>query len=173
MRNVTPECAAVAPMLTAREGELTAEERRLVDAHVPGCELCRGLAAELSATEGILADALLATASRRDFAPFVDQVMTRTYGRRAVDPGRRGAADRPGGLLDSLVAWARAHRLAAAGTALAPTLAAIAIMLYLSSAGPAAPLAGEVEVVAEGNVPMVLQTSEGPVVLLGDPEPGT
>jgi anti-sigma factor RsiW len=174
MKDATRECALVAPYLTAREGELSPEERRLVDAHLPGCELCGGIARELAASDGLVAEALLAAAARRDFSPFVDRVMDRTYGAAAAraEPGRAPAS--PPGLLERLVGWVRAHRRAAAATALAPTLAAAVALLYLSSAGgPPPPHAGEVEVVAEGSVPMVLQTSEGPVVLLGDPEPGT
>jgi hypothetical protein len=73
--------------------------------------------------------------------------------------------------LENLLGWARAHRAAAAASALAPTLATAALIVYFSWSGAPVPLAGEVEVVAEGRAPMVLQTSEGPVVLLGDPGP--
>lgn len=151
------ECALVAPMLGAREGELIPDELRLRDAHVEGCDACRALAADLAASDGLFAEAMLARAARVDFAPFVDAVMERVG---AVPGERPGAWDR-------LLGWARAHRAAALAGTLAPTLAAAALVVYFSAAS-VGPLAGEIEVVAEGRTATVLQTVDGPVVLLGD-----
>jgi anti-sigma factor RsiW len=161
----THECAHVAPYLTAREGELAPDEQRLVEAHLATCDGCRALAADLAATDGMVSEALLAAAARRDFAPFVDGVME-----RVGSPVRqeRGVVERSwlGGILD----WARAHRAAAAASTLAPTLAAAALIVYFSTGTSPAALAGDVEVDAEGLAPVVLQTIEGPVVLLETPE---
>jgi anti-sigma factor RsiW len=187
MKRPTRECALVAPLLTAREGELSPEEASLRELHLAACGGCRARAADLAATEGLVREALLAEAARRDFAPFVDAVMERVQtgatARRdralpSVRPearGESGAADVAGRTtwLESFLGWARAHRAAAAASALAPTLAAAALIVYFSSSGAHIPLAGEVEVEAEGRAAVVLQTSEGPVVLLGDPEPDT
>jgi len=151
-------CALVAPMLTAREGELSPEEVALRDLHLQGCEECRAIALALAETDGLVGEALLAEAARRDFAPFVDGVMARVG---VAAPGKVSVWARAFG-------WARAHRAAALAGTLAPTLAGLALIVYFSdSETPPPPLAGEVEVVAEGRAPMVLQTSEGPVVLLG------
>jgi anti-sigma factor RsiW len=160
MNRPARECALVAPMLEARDGELSAEERALRAVHLEGCHGCRARQADLEATEGLVREALLAEAARRDFAPFVDGVMERV---EAAERRRRG-------VLGGVLGWARRHRAAAAATALAPTLAAIALIMYVASPGTPAPFA-VVEVVAEGTAPMVLQTSEGPVVLLGDDDP--
>lgn len=149
-------CTAVAPMLTAREGELSAEEAALLEQHLQGCEECRAIAVALAETDGLVGEALLAEAARRDFAPFVDEVMARV-----------GAPQERTGLWTRALAWARAHRAAALAGTLAPTLAGLALIVYFSGSETPPPLAGEVEVVAEGRAPMVLQTSEGPVVLLG------
>jgi predicted anti-sigma-YlaC factor YlaD len=152
------ECTIVAPMLTAREGELSAEEVSLLDQHLQGCDECRAISLALAETDGLVGEALLAEAARRDFAPFVDEVMAR------VGAGPQEKAS----LWARALAWARAHRAAALMGTLAPTLAGLALIVYFSdSETPPPPLAGEVEVVAEGRAPMVLQTSEGPVVLLG------
>jgi len=72
-------------------------------------------------------------------------------------------------VLASIVSWARHHRLAAAASALAPTLAAAALILYFDRASTPEP--AWVDVSAEGRGTMVLETNDGPVVLLGDPEP--
>jgi hypothetical protein len=68
-----------------------------------------------------------------------------------------------------ILSWARANRAAAVAGTLAPTLAAAALIVYLATSGTVASRLGEVEVVAEGRAPMVLQTSDGPVVLLDEP----
>jgi anti-sigma factor RsiW len=145
-------------MLTAREGELPGEARGALDAHLAGCAGCRARAADLAATDGLFAEALLAAASRRDFATFADGVMER------VAAGSRPSA------WSRLRRWAHAHRAAAAAAALAPTLAAAALVVYFATGGAPAPTLDAIDVVAEGRGAMVLQTSEGPVVLLGDPE---
>jgi hypothetical protein len=164
-------------MLTAREGELSAEEVVLRGEHLAGCTRCTALAEELAATDGLVRDALLAEASRRDFAPFVDGVLARVKAQAVVGEAMAGASRgaeppdvgiRGTGILSRLRAWARAHRAAALAGTLAPTLAAAALIVYLSSSAAPVPLAGEIEVVAEGTVPVVLETSEGPVVLLGE-----
>jgi anti-sigma factor RsiW len=154
-------------MLTAREGELEVRERTSLDEHLSGCARCRAEAADIAATEGLVRDALLAEAAHRDFAPFVDAVMARVERRsaRAAD-----AARTPWG---GLVSWVRRHRFAAATGALAPAVAGIALIMYVASDRPPAPQVGEVVVVAEGRVPMVLHTADGPVVLLGAPDGGT
>ena len=165
------DCARVAPMLGARDGELSAEEARSVELHLAACAGCRALAADLEAADGLFAEALLARAAKRDFAPFVDAVMERVGASTPL--GLRQARPERSGWLSGLLAWARAHRAAAVAGTLAPTLAAAALIVYLSGSTPPIPLAGDVEVIAEGRAAMVLQTSDGPVVLLGDDETGT
>jgi hypothetical protein len=63
--------------------------------------------------------------------------------------------------------------MATALAALAPAAAAAALFIYLGGEADPAPLAGEVEVVAEGRAPVVLTGDDGPVVLLGDLDDGT
>jgi anti-sigma factor RsiW len=168
-------------MLTAYEGELSAEERALLESHLAGCEGCRLRALDFRAAEGIVGEALLAEAAEVDFSRFADQVMERVARapapvapapvRPPARPERRPAprAGIEGRAWPRILSWARAHRAAAVAGTLAPTLAAAALIVYLATSGTAASRLGEVEVVAEGRVPMVLQTSEGPVVLLDEP----
>ncbi len=148
-------CARYAPMIGARPGELPEEEARGLAEHLAGCEACLARLADEEALSGMLSQALLDEANRRDFSTFAD-----------------GVGERMGGLRPSttlrLRAWARRHRAAAAVSALAPALAALALIVYLGRAG--APEAALVEVTAEGRGAILLETSEGPVVLLGDPE---
>ncbi len=82
------DCVRFAPMLGAREGELTQDEQRALDAHLEGCADCRATAAELAALDGLVGESLMARANSRDFAPFVDQVMARV-GARGPRPGAR------------------------------------------------------------------------------------
>jgi anti-sigma factor RsiW len=135
-------------MIGAREGELAPGEAEALAAHLAACAGCRALAADLAATEGLVAEALLARANARDFAPFVDEVMARV--RRAE---RRGVS-----------AWLARHRRAAAA-ALVPALAALALIVYVRSDGGRDEIA-LLELSSEGEVTTVLQTVDGPVVLL-------
>jgi anti-sigma factor RsiW len=146
------DCARFAPMIGAREGELLPEEAKTLEAHLSACGACSAIAADVAATEGLLAEALLAKANARDFAPFVDEVMARIEKRE-----RRG-----------FLAWLAGHRRAAAA-ALAPVLAAAALLVYVRLDGGPEQVA-MLELYSEGEVSMVLQTADGPVVLLAAAE---
>jgi len=150
------DCITYAPMLGAREGELAAGERAALAEHLEACAACRGRLADERALDGLLGEALLRAAAGRDFTRFADGVMDRIGGAR------------PSGLR-ALLAWFRRHRVVAAASALAPTLAALALIVYFQTRGiTAGPLAGDVEVTSEEHTPMVLDTSDGPLILLGD-----
>lgn len=149
---MTSACLRFAPMLGARPGELGAADEAALHEHLAGCDACQGRLADGEAVGGLVSQALLAEAARVDFAPFVDQVMAR------VEPGG----------VRGFLRWLRRHKAVAAAAGLAPTLAALGLIVYLSG-GDAAPQAGEVEVVAEGRSATVITTQDGPVVLLGDP----
>lgn len=152
-------CVRIAPMIGSRPGELPAEDERALAAHLETCAACRALAASFEVTDGLVAEALLARANTRDFAPFVDEVMARVGHRPqrpAVHRDRRS-------LLDVLrERW----RIAVPTLAAAVVLAAIGSFMYGGEhvAEPEQRLASlEVELSGEG---VVLQTSDGPVVLL-------
>jgi anti-sigma factor RsiW len=168
------ECTTYRPMIGSREGELAAAERAALEAHLAGCQGCRRFAADLAATEGLVSEALLAAAARRDFAPFVDGVMARVRAGR-VGAGRSHAPGpsrpEPAGVLSRLLAAARLHpRLAVA--ALAPILAALALVVYVRVEDrPELAQAALLELTTEGNATMILQTVDGPVVLLSDDQP--
>lgn len=148
------DCVRYAPMIGAREGELASAEAGALEAHLAACPGCRALAADAAATDGLVAEALLARANARDFAPFVDQVMARV-----------GAGERRG-----VLAWLARHRRAAAAT-LAPALAALLFIVYVRLEGGGREEIALLEVASEG-VTTILQTADGPVVLLGE-ESGT
>lgn len=152
------DCARYARMIGAREGELAADEARGLHAHLDSCAACRARAADARATDGLVAEALLAAASRRDFAPFVDGVMARIAERR-----------RPQGVLARLRRFARLHPKLTVGAAAAPVVAALAILLYVHEE-QRTELASVLEMDSDG-VTMVVQTSDGPVVLLGSDDP--
>jgi hypothetical protein len=86
---------------------------------------------------------------------------------------RRARAEPPRTMWDGVVGWVRRHRFAAATGAIAPAVAGIALIMYVAGDRPPAPQVGEVVVVAEGRIPMVLHTADGPVVLLADADGGT
>ncbi|HEY6003603.1 MAG TPA: zf-HC2 domain-containing protein, partial [Anaeromyxobacter sp.] len=93
------ECVLFAPMIGARPGELTAGESKALDAHLSSCSACRGVARSAETFDGLVGEALLARASVRDFAPFVDGVLARI----------EGAPRRSAGFLS----WLHGHRRAA------------------------------------------------------------
>ncbi len=145
------DCVRFAPMIGARAGELTPGEAKALEAHLSGCAACRAVAADFAATDGLVREALLARAGTRDFAPFVDEVMARVE--------RRGT--RAG-----VLAWLSRHRRAAAAM-LAPVLAALVVIVYVLDHGGRGEIA-QLEISAEGEATTVLQTSDGPVVLLDE-----
>lgn len=149
------DCARYAPMLNAREGELAPDEARALAAHLESCEACRARLADERALSGLVGQALMAEANRRDFSGFADEVMARVGQKRA-----------PAGGLMRL--WAR-HRALVVGGALAPALAALALIVYFERGremGP--PQAGDVELLSEGHAATVLETTGGPIVLFGE-----
>jgi hypothetical protein len=169
-------CTRWAPLLGAREGELgDADARGLAD-HLASCNGCQARLADAAALSGMLSAALMGEANRRDFSGFADGVMARIPSARpwAAPPrggasperGRRAQPERvPQGWLAPIADWVRHHRFAAIASALAPAVAALALVLYLGR-GPAPEYA--VEVSSDDRGAMVLETNEGPVVLLGD-----
>ncbi|HET7825551.1 MAG TPA: zf-HC2 domain-containing protein [Anaeromyxobacter sp.] len=146
------ECVQFAPMIGARPGELGDGEAKALEAHLATCADCRGVARNAEAMDGLVAQALLARASARDFAPFVDQVMARVERTPRRDAGVLG--------------WLHRHRRAAAA-ALAPALAAVAVIVYVSLGSRPTEVA-MLEVSSEGEATTILQTNEGPVVLLSE-----
>ena len=142
------DCAKIAPLLGARDHELTASEAAALAAHLASCPRCNAIAADLAATDGMVREGLLARANARDFSTFADEVMVRV-----------GRAERPG-----FFGWLGRHRLAAVAGTLIPVLAAVALLMYVRIEGrePVAML----ELSAEGEATTVLQTADGPVVLL-------
>ncbi len=152
------ECLPWVPMLGARPGEISAEERDGLARHLEGCVTCRARLADVEAVDGLVGEALLREAARRDFSGFADGVMGRIERRR------------PAGFLRSL--WRQHRRAVTIATALAPTLAALALIVYVERdrLWGGGPQPGEVEVTSELLTPMVLDTSDGPLVLLGEAE---
>jgi len=155
-------CVKFAPMIGSREGELPEEEARALAAHLEACPACQAIAAELAATEGLLGDALLSRANSRDFAPFVDQVMARVGARSRRAPAFEAARRRPG-----LLAFLRGHRrlTAVALAAVVGILAAVSAFLYVHKSVEQPEELAALQVDLEGGS-TVLQTSDGPVVLI-------
>jgi anti-sigma factor RsiW len=151
------ECTTYRPQVGARETELSPAQAVALADHLAGCPGCRRFAAGLAATEGLVSEALLAAAARRDFAPFVDGVMARVE------------AARPRPLLSRLGRLMRLHPRLVVGGALAPLVAALALVVYVQSGtGRDLADASGLELTAEGGATTVIQSSDGPVVLLDD-----
>ena len=167
------DCTIYAPMLTARPGELSGDEASRLHVHLAGCAACQARLADERAVDGLVADGLARAAARRDFSEFSTQVMARLpVAAWRPDPSDRGLPTaEPLGALGRLRAWLRRHKLAAAASALAPALAAVALYVYLDNtvSGPAE---FAVDVASETLAPMVLDTSDGPLVLLGEGSDG-
>jgi anti-sigma factor RsiW len=155
-------CIRFAPMIGAREGELTHEEAGALAAHLEACPACQALAANVAATEGLLAEALLARANARDFGPFVDQVMARVGAGAGVRSGRAPAR---AGFLGSLLSGLRAHWVATSTASALAILAAVAAFMYVHRDVEQPEQLASIEISLEGGN-TVLQTSDGPVVLI-------
>lgn len=141
------DCVHFAPMIGARAGELTPGEAKALEAHLSACAACRGIARDAAETDGLVGEALMARANARDFAPFVDEVMARIEGR-----GFRS--------------WLRRHRRGALAT-LAPVLAALAVIVYVRHESHRSEIA-MLEVSSVGEATTILETQDGPVVLLSE-----
>jgi anti-sigma factor RsiW len=143
-------------MVGSRDGELAPAEAAGLQAHLAACPGCRRFVAEVAATDGLVAEALLAAAARRDFAPFVDGVLARV------------AADRPLGWLGRARRAVRLHPRLVAG-ALVPLLAAAAVAVYVQSrSGNEVADVQSLELNSEGHTTTIIQSSDGPVLLLDD-----
>jgi hypothetical protein len=150
------DCTVHRPMIGSREAELSPGEHAELAAHLAGCEGCRRWAASLAVTEGLVSEALMAAAAHRDFARFSAQVMARIEHRRLGPLARLGRA-------------IRLHPWFAAGAALAPIGVALMVALYALH-GPSRDLAASsLEVTSEGAT-TIIQSSDGPVVLIDDDE---
>jgi anti-sigma factor RsiW len=152
-------CVRFAPMIGARPGELPPGDARALEAHLAACVRCRAAAADVAATEGLVREALGARANARDFAPFVDGVMARIAAGAPAAPAHASGGRSP------LLAWLGRHRRAAAAT-LAPVLAALALIVYVRLHGAGTQEIAALEISAEGEVSTILETKDGPVVLL-------
>jgi anti-sigma factor RsiW len=156
------DCIRFAPMIGSRPGELSPADADGLATHLLACAACQSMAADFAATDGLVAEGLMARANARDFAPFVDEVM------RRVGPSTSGLLRRPyaQGERPGIAGWLGRHRRAAAA-ALVPVLAALAVIVYVRLDGGRDSIA-LLELSSEGEVTTVLQTADGPVVLLSD-----
>jgi anti-sigma factor RsiW len=154
------DCTTYRPMIGSLDGELSPPEATALATHLAGCAGCRAFQADLAATEGLVAQALEQAAARRDFAPFVDGVMARL------------ATARPPSLLARLTRQLRLHPRLLVGGALVPLLA-VALALYVR-AGSGSDLADahDLELHSEGRATTIIQSSDGPVLLLDDDDNG-
>jgi anti-sigma factor RsiW len=150
------DCTNYRPLIGSREGELAAAEANALAAHLAGCDGCRRWAASLAVTEGLVSEALLAAASRRDFTDFAAQVQERIALRRLGPVGRLARAIR------NHPWWT------AAGTLVPVTAAALlALFVQYRSTHDLAD-ARTLEVSAQGGATTIIQSSDGPVVLIDD-----
>jgi hypothetical protein len=120
---------------------------------VAGCEGCSRWAASLAVTEGLVSEALLAAASRRDFAGFSGQVMARIERRRY-------------GPLARLRRAVVLHPWLTAGGTLLPIGAALLLALLVQRSG--SDLANSSLEVNSDGVTTIIQSNDGPVVLIDD-----
>lgn len=153
-------CAGAAPLLGSRPGELDPTDEALLQAHLSTCASCQARQADLQALSSLVVEGLLAEAARRDLSALSDEVMARI-------PAAAWTGVREGPL-ERLRAFFRRHRALAAASALAPALAALALYLYIGRTGVGAPAELSVQVTSEDLAAVVLETSDGPVILVGE-----
>ena len=155
-------CLRYAPIIGSREGELSAEDSRALAVHLADCPSCGAMAAEVAATEGLLRDALLAKANARDFGPFVDQIMARV---EAPETRRR----RPRGWTAGLAVLRARWRWFTLGTI--AVVVAVSAFMYVHHEEAMPEQLAALEIDLEGGS-TVLQTADGPVVLLEPDDSG-
>lgn len=159
------KCSGAGPLLGSLPGELDPTDEALLGAHLTSCEACRARLADVEALSGLVRDGLRGAAAHRDLSALADGVMA-----RIPASAWRGA---PAGPLERLRAFLRRHRVLAAASALAPALAALALYLYIGRTGGTGPWELSVEVTSEDLAAIVLDTSDGPVILVGESSEGT
>jgi hypothetical protein len=149
------DCTTYRPLIGSREGELDADEATELATHLVGCEGCTRWAASLAVTEGLVSEALLAVAARRDFTDFAAQVQARIEDRRLGPLARlRRAVTR--------------HPWFALGGTLAPIAAALLVAFYVQGNSSFRDNAtASLEVNSEGAT-TIIQSSDGPLVLIDD-----
>jgi anti-sigma factor RsiW len=148
------DCTEYRPLIGSREGELDADEASELAAHLGGCEGCTRWAASLAVTEGLVSEALLAVAARRDFTDFAAQVQARIEDRRLGPLARlRRAVTR--------------HPWFALGGTLAPIAAALLVAFYVQGNTFRDNATASLEVNSEGAT-TIIQSSDGPLVLIDD-----
>ncbi len=150
------DCTTYRPLVGSRQGELSPAEAAALAGHLAGCEGCRRWGAALASTEGLVSEALQAVAARRDFAPFAGQVMARIEHRHL-------------GPLARLRRTVVLHPWFAAFGALAPVAAALLVALYVERGARHDRSTAALEVNSEGAT-TIIQSSDGPVVLIDDDE---
>jgi anti-sigma factor RsiW len=148
------DCHTYRPLIGSREGELSAEEGAALAGHVAGCPACRRWAASLAVTDGLVSEALQATAARRDFSSFAGQVMARIEHRRLGPMAR---------LRRTIVM----HPWFALGGTLAPIAAAALVVFYVQRSSGHDLANSSLEVTSEGAT-TIIQSNDGPVVLIDD-----
>lgn len=165
-------CLRYAPMIGSREGELSAEDSRQLAAHLAECPTCSAMAAEVAAADGLLGEGLLAKANARDFGPFVDQVMARVGNVPATARRPAAAADRGGARGWTLgLGFLRGHwKIFAAGAV--AVVAALSAFMYVERDVPEPEQIAAMEMDLQGGS-TVLQTADGPVVLLEPDDSGS
>ncbi|HEX7489196.1 MAG TPA: zf-HC2 domain-containing protein, partial [Anaeromyxobacteraceae bacterium] len=107
-------CLRFAPMVGARPGELSDGDASELAEHLATCSACQARLADAGALAGLLSQALLDEANRRDFSTFSDEVLARIPAYREAAAGRRGTSPRPTEAAHGIWAWIRNPRLAAA-----------------------------------------------------------
>jgi anti-sigma factor RsiW len=159
------KCAGASPLLGSLPGELDPTDDALLRAHLSTCPSCQARQDDLLAVAGLVQEGLLAEAARRDLSGLADGVLA-----RIPASAWRGAPAGPLGLLREFL---RRHRILAAASALAPALAALALYLYMGRTAGSGPAGLAVEVTSEDLAAIVLETSDGPVILVGESSEGT
>ncbi len=166
-------CLRFAPMIGSREGELSAEDSRALAAHLGECPTCSAMAADVAATEGLLCEALLAKANARDFGPFVDQVMARVENvPMAGRSSPAGRAPKPVRAWSLIFGALRGHWKLFTATAVAVLVAAVSVFMYVERDVSEPEEIAALEMDLQGGS-TVLQTSDGPVVLLEPDDSGS
>jgi anti-sigma factor RsiW len=158
-------CAGALPLLGSRPGELDPTEEALLRAHLTTCATCRARQADVEALGSLVTDGLLAEAAGRDLAGLADGVLARI-------PASAWRGE-PSGPLARARAFFQRHRVLAAASALAPALAALALYLYIGRGGGPGAAGLSVEVTSEDLAAIVLETNDGPVILVGEGPEGT
>ncbi len=169
------DCLQCAPLVGSEADDLSQGEARALSAHLAACPACSARAADAAVMGELIREGLLAAAAAE--APgLADAVLERLARGAPLEGDPFEEPDDPDTTRRGARAWGKVRaftlRHPFAVAVLAPAaVAAFLALVYLGGGSSGDRSQALVEVTSEGRSATVLETAEGPIVLLAEHEP--